>query len=127
MNSISLSFKGKTYSISDDQAFQAGEVVEDIVTLPELARWGDAPKFFKLSRCFGAMLRFAGCKVSDRDVHAEMMAQVKSGGEDQQELLAAQAVGALIAVLMNGAPEDDGEGEVPEKPKASSKPRSKRR
>ena len=124
---ITLKFKGEVYTIPDDRAFEAGEAVEEIVTLPELAAWGERPRFFKLARCFGALLRFAGCKVSDRDVHDEMMGEVKSGDDGVDELLAAQAVGSLVAVLMNGAPEDEEEADASaEKPKASSKRRSKR-
>lgn len=125
---IAVEFKGVVYEIPDSRAFEAGEAVEDIVTLPEIAAWGENPKFFKLSRCFGALLRFAGCKVSDKEVHSEMMAQVKRAGDGGEELLAAQAVSALVAVLMDGAPEDDGEDAAPaEKAKALSKPRTKRR
>lgn len=126
---ITLEFKGEFYKISDDQAFEAGEIVEDIVTLSDIAAWGQSPKFFKLAKCFGALLRFAGCKVSNQDVHSEMMAQVKGAGDGAEELLAAQAVGSLVAILMDGAPGDDGDEDAAplEKGKALSKPRTKRR
>ena len=127
MRNIVLSFKGEEFTILENQAFEVGEAVEDVVTLPELASWGSRPKFFKLARCFGVMLRFAGCKVSDQDVHREMMANVASAEEGGEEILAAQAVGALVAVLMNGAPDGDDAEDAPEKVKALSKPRSKQR
>ena len=127
MNKITLKFKDESFTISESQAFEVGEVVEDVVTLPELAKWGESPKFFKLARAYGAMLRFAGCKVSDQEVHAEMMGQIRNAEDGGEEILAAQAVANLIAILMNGAPEEDDDEAAPEKKKASSKPRSKRR
>ena len=63
MNSIRLSFRGQEFSIPANRAFEAGAAVEEIVTLSEIAQWGAAPKFFKLARAFGALLRLAGCKM----------------------------------------------------------------
>ena len=108
MANIKLMFRGDTYTIPEDRAFEAGEAVEEIVTLAELAGWGRKPKFHKLSRCFGELLRFAGCKVSDREVHAEMMAQMKRD-PTSQDSVALSAINALVAILMDGAPEADGD------------------
>ena len=47
-----------------------------------------------------------------------MMAQIKAGGDDAEAMVAVQAIGALMAVLMDGAPEEDG-GDPPEKSSAS--------
>lgn len=129
MPNINLSFKGETYTIRDDQAFEAAEAVEDVMTIPEIVAMQAAPKFTKIARCFGAMLRFAGVKVSDREVHQEMMREISAMEGDAdvseaKELLAAQAIAALLSVLMDGAPEGDAEP-TEGKPKASSKPRSK--
>lgn len=113
---IVLNWRGAEYRIPDERAFEAGERLEDVVTLGELMSWGNAPKFHKLSRCFATLLRFAGCKVSDREVLADMMAQIKDlkGGEraEGEQLVAAQAVASLIAVLMDGAPSES-TGEAP--------------
>lgn len=115
MANIKLTWKGKDYTIPEKKAFEVGDEIEDVLTLYELAAMGKRPKFHKLARCFGIMLRFAGCKVSDREVHSEMMTQIKSGaGED---MVAANAVNALMAVLLDGAPE--GDGDSPEKTDAS--------
>lgn len=103
---IVLTWRGAEYRIPDERAFEAGERVEDVVTLGELMSWGNAPKFHKLARCFATLLRFAGCKVSDREVLADMMAQIKAGGAEGEQLVAAQAVASLVAVLMDGAPTD---------------------
>lgn len=117
MANIRLSFRGEEYVIPDKDAFAAGEAVEEIVTLAEIAQWGKKPKFRKLARCFGELLRFAGCKVSDAEVFTEIMGQVKryDGNED---VVAVQALNALVEILMDGAPEGD-EGESSGKNPAS--------
>jgi len=117
MANITLTWKGKAYTIPEKKAFEVGDEIEDVLTLYELAAMGERPKFHKLAKCFGIMLRFAGCKVSDRDVHSEMMRQIKDGaGED---MVAANAINALMAVLLDGAPEVSGEGDQPGKVDAS--------
>lgn len=123
MADIVLNFRGQSYTIRENSTFEVAEEIEDIVTLGEITTWGRNPKFTKISRCYGTMLRFAGCDVSDRDVYKDMMASITQlsakGGEDQARgLMAAQAVSALMAVLMGGAPEGDGE-DAPGKPTAS--------
>lgn len=118
MANINLKFKGDEYTISENKAFEVGEAVEDVLTISEIAAMSENPKFFKIAKCFGVMLRFAGAKVSDKEVHSEMMREVSALGDDAEEaktLLAAQAMHSLMAVLMDGAPLDEDEGETPEK------------
>lgn len=120
MADIVLTFRGAEYRIPDEKAFQVGELVEEIVTISEMAALLRNPKFHVIARCFGVMLRFAGCKVSDREVHREMMARVKSGEPGAGQMAAIEALMAIGAILMDGAPtEDDGDGEPPEKGAAS--------
>lgn len=116
MDGITLGFWGAEYRIPEEKAFEVADRLEDIVTLGELMSWGDKPKFVKIAKAYGMMLRFAGCKVSDADVHGEMMAQVKAlavagsgSNEAAQEILATKAVGALVAILMDGAPQGGGD------------------
>lgn len=109
MAGIVMTFRGREYRIPEERAFEVGEAIEDIVTLSELMSWGRDPKFHKIARCYGLMLRQAGAKVSDREVHTDIMDQIKAfGGEGGADgagsIVAAQAVAALIAVLMDGAP-----------------------
>lgn len=111
MAGIVMTFRGAEYRIPEDRAFAVGEEIEDIVTLPELIAFGTAPKFHKVARCYGVMLRHAGATVSDREVYAEMMGQIasvgaagKAGAEAAKAVMATQAVAALIAVLMDGVP-----------------------
>lgn len=118
MADIKLTFRGEEYIIPDSKAFQAGAVVEEIAGLYEVLRWVQEPPLNKLSRCFGALLRFAGAKVSDREVHGDMV-QVMGQGP----YVAMLAVQSLIAVLMDGAPleapSSDDEGASSGKTKAS--------
>lgn len=104
MADIKLTFRGQEYLIPDSKAFQAGAVVEEIATLYTVLRWvnGDLP-LNKLSQCFGALLRFAGAKVSDREVHRELVDVLGTG-----PAFAMTALQTLIAVLMDGAVLDDG-------------------
>lgn len=128
MRRIVLNFKGVEYVISENRAFEAGAEVEEIVTFAEMNSWGDKPRFFKLAMALGALLRFAGAKVSDAEVKREIdtsLLAVGGGDEARGEYLMG-AIGQLQAILFDGAPEDDA-GEAPGKAKASSKSRSKRR
>jgi hypothetical protein len=128
MANIKISFKGKDYSISDSSAFEAGAAVEDVVTFAEMASWGAKPKFFTLARAIGALLRFAGAKVSDREVKAELdrsLANMDAEGNGAEFLMG--AIGQLQAILFDGAPDDDGETPPPGKKTASSKARIKSR
>ena len=116
MANITMTWRGKEYTIPEKKVFEVGDQVEDVLTLGDLAAMGLKPKFHKLAKCFGVMLRFAGCKVSDREVHSEMMRQIRESGDEQS--VASNAVDALWTVLLDGAPEGDGDGE-PEKANAS--------
>ena len=109
MQAINITFKDKTYSIPAYKTFQVADEVESIATLVEMSSWQANPRFVKIAQCYGAMLRFAGAKVTDPEVHTEMMAQIKAAKTaslNAADLFHAQAVGALMALLMDGMPED---------------------
>ena len=116
MADIVLKWKGKEYRISDAKAFEAGAALEEVVTLAELQSFGVRPKFFTLARAMGVLLRFAGVKVSDREVKAEIDASItRAAGQgideaDAKEVFAVSAIQQLVAVLFDGAP-SDGDGE----------------
>lgn len=125
MKSISLTFRGQTFTVPETRAFDLGAAVEEVVTLAEIATWGRHPRYFKIARAFGVMLRFAGCKVSDAEVKAEIDASITAavergdGPEDAVgEIFAVQAVQQLQEVLFDGAPTTGGDA-APEKTIAS--------
>jgi hypothetical protein len=115
MSDLILKFKGQDYVLPESRAFEAGEAVEEIATLPEIIGWSKRPQFHKMARCFAALIRLAGGLVSDKDVHAEMMAGFRAGYPGTQMA----ALSALIEVLMDGAPPSS-EGDSGGKPMAAS-------
>lgn len=121
MQPIRLTYKGQDFLIPADRAFKAGAAVEEIVSLAEIASWGDRPRFFKIAEAFGALLRFAGCKASDEEVHADMMAGLRNSAAAgvAEDIPAAIAINALMSCLMGGAPPSDPGEDAPGKPTAS--------
>tara|TARA_R110000851_G_scaffold180991_2_gene328660 strand:- start:266 stop:634 length:369 start_codon:yes stop_codon:yes gene_type:complete len=109
MDAITIEWAGEKLTINENEAFEVGELIEEIVTLGELAEMGEKPRFFKLARCYSVMINFAGGNTTPKAVHSEMMKQVKGGGE-QSTLLIGDAIAGLIAILMDGSV-TDGDGE----------------
>ena len=119
---IDLEWKGKSYTIPSDEAFDVGEKVEDVVTLVELQAMSAAPKFHKLARAYAVLLNHAGARVTPQEIHAAMLDQVKDYAAkgvrpnevEAKQVIAARAVAMLITILMDGAPASDGdEGNSP--------------
>ncbi len=106
MKDIDIEWKGESFIIKEDEAFELAERIEEIVSISELAAMSVSPKFTKLSRCYAEMINFAGGKATPREVHQLMMAQIKNNAAVEAEL-ATVAVTTLVAILMDGAPEDD--------------------
>ncbi len=111
MKKIEIEWNGEEYIISENEAFELGERLEDIVTISELAQMAEKPKFRKLSRCYSEMLNFAGAHTTPQKVHKVMMNEIKGMDEDQKNMVATQAIMTLIEILMDGAPEGDESGE----------------
>lgn len=109
MKQIEIEWQGESFSISENQAFELGERIEEIVTLSELAQMADRPKFRKLARCYAEMLNFAGARVTPQQVHSKMMEELKGAGTTQKKIVVAEAIGVLIEILMDGAPQEDGD------------------
>lgn len=128
MSAIRLEFKGTVYEVQENRAFEAGEMLEEIVSIAEIGSWGNSPKFHKLARVFSVLLNYAGADVTKEEVFAEMMREIHTAGDDADGILAVKAVEALVGVLMDGAPDEiEGEGEPLKKVTASSKSRTKQR
>lgn len=117
MADLVLTWKGEEIVIPEERAFVIGEQVEDIVTLAEIATWASNPRMFKLARAFATMLRFAGKRVSDRQVHDAIMG--RDGDQEAAAVQAAAAMTGLVEVLMGGAPPSAGGGSAPGKATAS--------
>lgn len=104
MADIVIAFQGEEYVIPEARAFEIGERVEDVASLPEVLGWAKTPRFHKMARCIGVMLRAAGGRMTDKDVHKQMMADFTSGNPAAYFA----ALSSLVAVLMDGAPEGKG-------------------
>ncbi len=107
MKQISVDWKGKAYTVKEDQAFALAEEIEDIVTLSELGNMGEKPKFIKLARCYAAVVNFAGGHAEPQEVHSHIMASIKGEGDAGKADMLANLAGGLIEMLMDGAPEPD--------------------
>lgn len=128
MAAIRMKWRGEDHVIPAHRAFEIGAEVEGIVTLGEIGNWGNRVPFYKVARCYGAMLRFAGAKVTDAEVHAEIMGNLEAAGKARvagdpapSEVAGMIAMQALVACLMGGAPpgDDDAEADAPGKTTAS--------
>jgi hypothetical protein len=113
MADIVLKWRGQEYRIPDSRAFEAGAAVEEVVTLADLQSFGTRPKFFMIAKAMGALLRFAGVKVSDSEVKREIdmsilrAAQAGADAEAAKEAFAVSAISQLMQVLFEGAPTED--------------------
>lgn len=119
MKVIKIEWGGETYTINENEAFEIGERIEDIITMGDLAKMQmeASPKFRKLSRCFAEMINFAGGRASPQDVHTQMMAQIKSTeATAPEDLFVTIAINTLLEIMMDGVPEGEG-GDDAEKKK----------
>lgn len=125
MAEVKITWGGADYTIPDTKAFQIGERIEEIATMGEILGWLQQPRFFKMARCLAEMLRFAGCKVSDAEVHGKLVASMGKDGQGESH---ASAVFSLVDLLMGDAPKgSEGKGDPEGKPGASSKTPSRSR
>lgn len=65
---IILTWKGQDYTVKEADTMRLGAQVEDIITLQQLSNAQGLP-LFKASMALGCALRFAGCRVTDREIH----------------------------------------------------------
>jgi hypothetical protein len=106
MANLVMKFRGGEYVIPENRAFEVGGDVEEIATLFEIIGWMKSPRFHKMARCLGVMLRAAGCPADDREVYAELMASVTSGGANDY---LQSALFGLVSLMMDGAPQGKGD------------------
>lgn len=68
---IILTWKGQEYTVKEADTMRLGSQVEDIITLSQLGNPA-GPPLFKASMALGCALRFAGCRVTDREIHTSL-------------------------------------------------------
>lgn len=120
MADIRMTFKGQEWVIPARKAFRVCEDVEDIASITEVTGWYAKPRFAKLARCCGVLLRAAGAEFSDEEVKGQLLADYAQG----RPQAVFHAVMALQSVIFDGMPEDMKPGkadiaEPPGKPDAS--------
>lgn len=110
---VVLTWAGIDYTIPATKMMGAIARIEDHVTLPELRNYGErgAVPLSRLASAFASVLRYAGAKLTDEDVYAEMFK-----GEAQQAAMAI-SVNILIAMMVpksaRGKLPVNGTGEAP--------------
>jgi hypothetical protein len=87
--SQTLMWKGETYVIPSNRMLGAIATIEEHLTVNEMvvAAFG-RPSMVKIARAFGALLRYAGCKVSDDEVYQSIFDPQANHVERIQEALA---------------------------------------
>jgi hypothetical protein len=94
MHTITLEYSGESYTVEPDRVMRLIAIIEDIISLPELA--SGKVGLAKISMAYGAALRYAGAKVTDEAVYCTMF-----------ETDAAQkAQGYIVSLLMMMIPPD---------------------
>lgn len=98
-----MGWKGEDYTIPAEKVFQAVAIVEPIVigttSRPaiDILLKADIP-MSRLAQAYGAVLRFAGAKVSDAEVYLNIQENIASG-EPEKSLAFRDSCVALIAVI----------------------------
>lgn len=107
MPNIKIEWAGREYVISENEAFEIGEKIEDIISLADLSKMAESPNFRRIARCYAEMINFAGGMVTPVEIHSAMMDQLKGGDDKNQLALATAAISVLMEILMDGAPETE--------------------
>lgn len=92
---ITLEWGGEQHKIRARKVLGAIAVVEDVVTLAELARYAErktAP-LARIAAAYGALLRYAGAAVEDDEVYAGMF----GAGVEQSAMV--EALAALVGLM----------------------------
>lgn len=100
---VTLSWQEESYTVPADRVFELVGTIEEILmkgdTVPAvLLLLGGGLPYTRLSRAFGAALRFAGAKVSDEEIYLSVNEQLAKGDMDGAVLLQ-QANMALLEVI----------------------------
>lgn len=137
---IVIEWLGEKYVIPENEVFEAVEKLEEVVTFGQLDNLARNLATAKIARAMSVLLEHAGasnCSPSDvrkwmTDSIKEMLSDtVKTGkapdAEAVRKAMFAEVVSLLGSVLMDGAPEVEGDDAEPKKTLPSSRKRSKSR
>lgn len=137
MPDLTITWDGKDYRVAEDQTFELMEAIERHITLPDLLVMvgSGRPNFSALARPLHEMLKYAGVRnvpsLLDlrRMLVGEGMAnmQAKVAGGESVTGAAMTAIGTLLTILMDGAPDMskvDEKKTTPHSSKAATKSQS---
>lgn len=93
---IVLEWEGREYRLPANRMLGAIASIEEVITLPELVQSSErgGPPLNKIAKAFGAVLRYAGARVSDDEVYLGMFSN------PQAAFSANHAVMALLQILL---------------------------
>lgn len=93
---ITLNWNDREYTIPSNRVMGAIRKIEDVVTLDQLAKYAEqeAAPLAKVASAYGAVLRYAGCHVTDEDVYALMY------DEAQSTVVLMTAVQGILAMML---------------------------
>jgi hypothetical protein len=123
---IELVWEGKTLVIPQEQVFEVGIRVEEVLTMVELASYASSGRvpMFRLARAWSVILRHAGIRVSEEEVFVKML----KGKQTEQVALNVRILLAALMpseeVLAENKSGNVSRGEV-KSSKKSSRPRSR--
>lgn len=89
---VKLRWQGAEYDIPANKVLRALAVVESVITLQELPQDNTRVPLAKISMAYGALLRFAGARVTDDEVYLSMW------GENGADPIT--AVNGIIALML---------------------------
>ena len=123
--SITLGWNAQEFIVPSDKVLGAIGVVEDVVTFPELiAMMSGKPNMSRLARAYGAVLRYAGARITDEEIYDGLF----KPGEVHHQI--ATAINTLLAMMTPpsalGATSEGNSPRAPARSK-SSKHSTKRR
>jgi hypothetical protein len=92
---VSLKWNGAEYKVEAGKIMGAIAVIEEVVTLQELAEYATTGKtpLSKLAMAFGSVLRYAGANVKDEEVYAGMF---QGAGQNS----AIQSLSVLLSMMI---------------------------
>lgn len=104
---LSFEWAGQTYNVPAHRVLGAIARVEDVITLHELQRYGEkgSTPLAKLSMAYGALLRYAGAKVTDVEIYEAMFG---SGKVESSSIV--ESIITLVAMMVPPSAQNKNEG-----------------
>lgn len=81
---IEIKWNGESFSVPSNRVMMAIATVEEVVTMFELIEWRikGRPSLSRMSMAYGALLRFAGCQITDEEVFSACFEKMSEGDGD---------------------------------------------